>query len=195
MEAAARSARAKLRSARGDRRGAEADMESALDFARRSSEPQVLLPTLADAALIAATTSGGRDRDRAQRVAELYDEIVEGVGDDVAASFWSAGAALALALTDQSQRFAAVRADGPSRWLGAARLVAAGRHVEAAKELGGMGALPEEALARVLAARQLIGKGDAAGGEAELRRALDFWDRVGATQHAEMAAAMLAKTA
>ena len=195
MEAAARSARAKLRSARGDRRGAEADMESALDFARRSSEPQVLLPTLADAALIAATTSGGRDRDRAQRVAELYDEIVEGVGDDVAASFWSAGAALALALTDQSQRFAAIRADGPSRWLGAARLVAAGRHVEAAKELGGMGALPEEALARVLAARQLIGKGDAAGGEAELRRALDFWDRVGATQHAEMAAAMLAKTA
>ena len=60
MEAAAHSCRAKLRSARGDVESGTRDIEGALEFARRSREPQSLLPTLADAAIIAAT--GGRPR-------------------------------------------------------------------------------------------------------------------------------------
>ncbi len=98
MEAAAHSCRAKLRAARGDRPGAQADISGALGFARRSREPQMLLPTLADAALIVAT---GGDRDAAQHVAELFDELVAARAGDWHASAWAVGFALALALTGQ----------------------------------------------------------------------------------------------
>jgi hypothetical protein len=192
MEAAAKTGRAKVRCARGDRRGAQADIESALDFARRSGEPQSLRPTLADAALIAATTG---DRGCAQHVAHLFDELLGAMADDVAASFWSTAFVLALALTDQADRFASLDVGGPSRWLAAARLIAAGRYERAAEDLAAIGAMPEEALARLLAARQLIGAGDRARGEAELGRAVEFWRRVRATRYAETAEAMLAKTA
>jgi predicted ATPase/class 3 adenylate cyclase len=192
MEAASRSNRAKIRSARGDLRGAQADIERALDFARRSGEPQALLPTLADVALIVAMSG---DRDRAAQVANLFDELAERVGEDDSGSFWATGFALALALTDQAERLGAVRAEGPSRWLSAARLIAAGRHAEAAAELAAIGARPEEAVARLLAARERFGVGDVAAAEAELRQAVGFWESVGATRYAEFADAMLAKSA
>ena len=87
------------------------------------------------------------------------------------------------------------RIEGPWRWLSTARLVADGRYAEAADELGAIGARPEEALARLLTARGLIGGGDRASGEAELRRALRFWESVGAVRLIELADALLAKSA
>jgi class 3 adenylate cyclase len=192
MEAAAHSCRAKLRAARGDRPGAQADISGALDFARRSREPQMLLPTLADAALIVAT---GGDRDAAQRVAELFDELVAARADDWHASAWAVGFALALALTGQVERYAAVTAEGPSRWLAPAMLIAEERYGEAADELALLGARPEEALTRLLLAQRRIADGHRAEGEAQLSRAIGFWRDVGAVHHAAMAAAMLARTA
>ena len=192
MEAAARSCRAKMRAAREDRPGALADIESALDFARRSREPQMLFPTLADAALVAA--SAGRS-EAARRVAALFDELVAATGGAAEGSFWCTGFALALALTDQVERFAAVTAKGPFRWVVVARAVAAKRYDEAADELAAIGARPEEAFARLLSARALIGHGHRADGEAELQRAIGFWNEVGATGHIALAEAMLAKTA
>ena len=192
MEAASQATRAKLRAARGDQAGAAQDIEDALAFARRSLDLQSLLPTLADAALITAST-GAHDAPR--RVSELFDEAVGGLAINVSgATAWSS-LALALALTGQAERFAAVSTQGAWRWLAAARLIAAGRYAEAADELAATGARPEEALARLLAARMLIGRGDRPGGEAELHRAVDFWRSVGAARHLEMAAAMLAKSA
>jgi tetratricopeptide (TPR) repeat protein len=192
MEAAAHSVRAKLRVARGDVAGASRDIESALDFARRSLDPQVLLPTLADAALIAATRGG---RDAARRVSALFDEAAGALQGDMSGVYWLVELALALALTDQPQRFAGLQAEGPWAWLAAARLIAAGRHAEAADQLAVIGARPEEALARLLAGRSLIGVGDRAGGEADLRRALAFWESVGAVTYAALAEALMAKTA
>jgi hypothetical protein len=192
MEAGAHSFRAKLRCARGDLEGARADIEGALDFGRRSREPQALLPTLADAAVIAAMSGG---RDAPQHVAALFDEAVGAVEDDISGANCLAELALALALTGQADRFAVMQVDGPWVWLAAARLVAGGRYVEAADELGAIGALPEEALARLLAARELIGGGDRASGEAELRRALGFWESVGAVLLIELADALLARSA
>jgi hypothetical protein len=61
--------------------------------------------------------------------------------------------------------------------------------------LAALGARPEEAFARLLSARARIGHGNRADGEAELRRAIGFWNEVGATDHIAMAGAMLAKTA
>jgi class 3 adenylate cyclase/tetratricopeptide (TPR) repeat protein len=192
MEAAAHSVRGKLRAARGDLSGATRDVESALHFARRSLDPQVLLPTLGDAALVAATSGG---RDAAPRVSALFDEAVEAFEGDMSGVYWVVELALALALTDQPERFAAVHAEGPWPWLSAAGLVAAGRHGEAADELAAIGARPEEALARLLAARSLIGAGDRAGGEAQLRLALAFWESVGAATCTALAEAVLAKSA
>jgi tetratricopeptide (TPR) repeat protein len=192
MEAAAHSVRAKLRVARGDLSGATRDVESALKFARRSRDPQVLLPTLADAALVEATRGG---RDAAHRVSALFDEVVEAFEGDMSGVYWLVELALALALTDQPERFATVRAGGPWPWLSAAELVAGGRHGEAADELAAIGARPEEALTRLLAARSLIGVGDRAAGEAQLRLALAFWESVGAVTCTALAEALMAKSA
>ena len=192
MEAAAHSARAKLRSARGDLAGATRDSLGALEFARRSLEPQVLLPTLADAALIAATTGG---RDATRHVSELFDEGVGAIEGDASATHWLSEFALALALTDQGERFAAIRIEGPWPWLAAARLLAEGRYAEAADALAAIGARPEEALARLLSARLRIDTGDRAGGDAELRRAFDFWESVGAVACTALAEALVARTA
>jgi tetratricopeptide (TPR) repeat protein len=194
MEAAAHSCRAKLRSARGDIEGGRGDIEGALEFARRSREPQSLLPTLADAAVIAATSGG---RDAPQRVDELFEEAVAAVEDDISgASSWLAEFALALALTGRAGRFSAMqRIEGPWSWLAAAKLVADARYGEAADALAATGARPEEALARLLAARELIGGGDRARGEAELGRALGFWESVGAVRLIELADSLLARSA
>ena len=120
-----------IQAARGEA-GAQSDIDQALDFGRRSGEAQVLFPSLADAALIAATSGGG---DAGRRVAELFDEMVGAVPGQVQGSTWSTGFALALALTDQPERFAALDVTGPSRWLTAARLIAEGRYAEAGDAL------------------------------------------------------------
>ena len=85
MEAGAHSARAKARSARGDLEGGRRDIAGALDFGRRSREPQALLPALADAAIIAATGGG---REAARHVAQLFDEAVDAVEADVSGAYW-----------------------------------------------------------------------------------------------------------
>lgn len=69
------------------------------------------------------------------------------------------------------------------------------RHREAADKLALIGAKPEEALARLLAARSLIADGRRAEGEAELRPAVAFWNQVGATQLGALAEGLLAKIA
>jgi len=192
MEAAAHSTRAKLRCARGDMDAARRDIEDALDFGRRSREPQALLPPLADAAVIGAIAGG---REAPQRVARLFDEAVEAVEGDISGAFWMPGFALALALTDQIDRFATLRIEGPWNWLEAAKLVASERYAEAADAFAVTGGRPEEALARLLHARSRIDVGDRAGGEADLRRALDFWESVGAVACTKLAQALMAKSA
>jgi class 3 adenylate cyclase/tetratricopeptide (TPR) repeat protein len=191
MQAAAHMTRGQMRAARGEA-GANADIDEALDFGRRSGEPQVVFPALAAAALIAATSGHG---DAGRRVGELFDELVEAAPDQVEGSYWSAELALALALTDQPERFAALDAKGSSRWLTATRLIVDGRHAAAADELAEIGAKPEEALARLLAARVSIRAGHRADGEAELRRAVQFWVVVGARWYVEMAELLMAQTA
>ncbi|MDX6549251.1 MAG: hypothetical protein QOG33_2801 [Gaiellales bacterium] len=192
MEAAARSCRAKIRAARGDLAGAQLDMESSLDFARRSAEPQVLLPTLGDAALIAASVGAP---DAARRVSDLFDELATAIAGGAEGGYWAVTAALALALTEQPQRFAVASIEGRSRWLEAARPVIEGRFVEAAAELAAIGGRPEEALARLLAARSLIADGQPDEGEAQLGLAVRFWNSVGATRLAALAGALVARSA
>ena len=113
----------------------------------------------------------------------------------ISGAFWMPGFALALALTDQIDRFATLRIEGPWNWLEAAKLVASERYAEAADAFAVTGGRPEEALARLLHARSRIDVGDRAGGEADLRRALDFWESVGAVACTKLAQALMAKSA
>ena len=112
MEAAADTTRARIGAARGEA-GAQAIPLRRSISRRRSGEPQVLLPTLADAALIAATSGDG---DAHRRVADLFDELADADPAKVMWSYWSTVFALALALTDQPERLAVheirVRRDG-----------------------------------------------------------------------------------
>jgi hypothetical protein len=77
----------------------------------------------------------------------------------------------------------------------AAKLIAEGRYSEAGDELGEIGGKPEQALARLLAARDLIRRGSRVEGEAELQRAVEFWVGVRATRCLAMAEALMAQTA
>jgi class 3 adenylate cyclase/tetratricopeptide (TPR) repeat protein len=191
MQAAAHGTRAAIRAARGE--PSAEDIQDALDFGRRSGEPQVLLPALGGAALVSAVQGGG---DAARRVGELFDELGELAGGGlVEAGFWSPLVALAAALTDQPQRFRMLGLRGPSRWLVAAEMIADARYEEAADQFADIGGGPEEALARLLAARALIDQGRRSDGEAQLRRAVEFWSTVRATRLLGVAEDLMAQTA
>ncbi|MDX6550903.1 MAG: hypothetical protein QOJ31_1587, partial [Gaiellales bacterium] len=192
MEAAARSYHGQIRVARGEHDRARRDIESSLDFGRRSADPQMLLPTLGDAALAAAMTGAA---DSARRVAALFDELATAIADGGEGGYWAVTAALALALTEQPERFAVASIGGPSRWMKAARMIVEGRFVEAAGELAAIGGRPQEALARLLAARSLIGDGRRDEGEAQLGLAIGFWNDVGATRLAALAETLVARSA
>ena len=182
--------RAKIRAARGEP-GVQPCVDHALDFGRRSGEPQVLFPALADAALIVATSG---DADAGRRVAELFDELLEAVPGGVQGSYWSTEFALALALTDQPERFAVLDAAGPSRWLTIAQQIADGRYPAAADSW------PRSAPGRTRRwpgcwRRESMSEQATEAGEAELRRAIGFWAGVGATRYVEMAEGLMAQTA
>jgi class 3 adenylate cyclase/tetratricopeptide (TPR) repeat protein len=192
MEGVAYSCRAKIRAARGDAEGAWTDMNRMLQLARGSGEPQMLFPALGEAALLAAMIAEG---DAPARVAALYDELAEAADDRSDQTDWTVAIALALALTGQLERFAIELDDDPWRWPATARSIVQGRFAEAADQLAELGDRPSEAIARMLAARDTIRRGRKAEGEADLRRAIDFWKSVRADTYVVRAEAMLAQTA
>jgi class 3 adenylate cyclase/tetratricopeptide (TPR) repeat protein len=191
MQQPAHGTRASIHAARGESAGAAEDMLSALEFGRRSAEPQVLLPALAEAALVEAVQAGA---EAPRRVADLCDELAA-IPAPLEAGYWSPLAALATALTGAPQRFAALDVQGPSRWHSAAVMIADARYLEAADELADIGGRPQEAMARLLAARALISEGNRPDGEAELRRAVAFWAGVRAVRLLALAEDLMARTA
>jgi hypothetical protein len=192
MEGVAHSCRAKISAARGDTEAARIDMDRMLQLARSSGEPQMLFPALADAALLAAMTAGS---DAPARVAVLYEELADAVADGSDQTEWTLTIALALALTGRLEGFGIELKDDPWRWPATSRSVVQGRFAEAADQLAELGDRSSEAIARMLAARDTIGHGRKAEGEAQLRRAIDFWQGVGAVACVDRAEAMLAQIA
>jgi class 3 adenylate cyclase/tetratricopeptide (TPR) repeat protein len=192
MEAVANGCRAKIRAARGDEQGPWSDMDRMLEMARGSGEPQMLFPGLAEAALVAAMTAGA---DAATQVAALHDELAEAVAGQTGRADWTVAIALALALTGQLDRLGFKLDVGPSSWPKSACSIVEGRFGRAADQLAELGDRPNEAIARLLAARDTIGQGRKAEGEAELRLAIDFWQSVRADGYLGRAEAMLAQIA
>ena len=77
-------------------------------------------------------------------------------------------------------------------WVAAARAVATSEFEQAAALYAEIGSLPDEALARLCAARRLMARGRRDEANAELDRALAFHRRVGAKRYVQEGEAVLA---
>ena len=169
--------RAHMRLARGDRAGALADSEQALERARSIRDPQALIPGLTTRAFLLART-GER-----QRADDVLAELTAARGAQEPPGWWLAELAFALV---ELGREADLIGDGEASrvatpWREAATAVARGELLVAADLLGSIGAATLEAHARLRAAAKLAEEGARTDAERQLALALDFYRRVGAT--------------
>ncbi len=173
--------RGRIRLARGEREGALADSATALELARRATDPMAVNPALAFRA--AALLAAGRPEEAGEAVAEL----LAGLGGSVLAPEVGADLGTALAALGQSVDDLDARGIPASPWLEATRALAAGVPERAAELYARIGARPEEAAARLEAARRALAQGRTATGRAWLEAATAFYRQVGA--HARVAQA------
>lgn len=172
----ARLHRGRIRLARGDDDGALEDAQAALKFARATDEPFDLFPALAFNAHVLAAS--GAD-DSQMRVEELLDALAVGQ------PFWGAWSLpdlLAAIRADQSAELRCLleSATPQTRWYDAACATIDADFARAAEEYAAIGSQPDEAVARLDAARQLLAAGDPAGAQDGLARALTFFRQAGA---------------
>ncbi len=183
--------RSRIRLARGDRAGAEDDGRLGLEAAREAGDPQMVSPLLVWNARLLGSTAGAR---------ALFDEFMElwhaGSGSVLgAATGLPDAAASALALGCERQFIEAAEEIGGGPWIRAGVAYASGEFLEAADIFGGVGALTEEATARLVAARRLVESGRRSEAEPQLHQALSFWRSVGATAYVTEGQALLAASA
>ena len=183
LEPSARTLRGQVRVARGDLAEAIADTSRAVDFGRTSGDAQSLLPALAAHARVLGIA--GKLGDAEQIVVELLETDLQGLNwwlGDVAPVVRSLGReAEFLARFGQNERL--------TRWEEAARAILAGDFGRAMQGYAAMGAKPQEADARVLAAREAPAATGAAREHAQ--RAVDFYRSVGAELLAQEAERLL----
>jgi class 3 adenylate cyclase/tetratricopeptide (TPR) repeat protein len=182
--------RGRIRLARDDVRDAQEDAERGLDRAAAAKDPQALWPALA----FGARAFAGTDRDRARRLAtELLSDWEEhdlGIGGEMA---WLSDIAAALVALGQDTELVALvdRSRVKTPWRKAAAAYVSGDFQAAAAEYSSIGALPEEADARLRAAEKLFGEGRRGEADAELNRSLAFWRSVGARAYVGQGEALL----
>jgi class 3 adenylate cyclase/tetratricopeptide (TPR) repeat protein len=194
MEAACRDVRSKMRVARGDIGGAVDDASTTLQLAGGIKDPQVLYPSRAVAAYVFFAAE--RVADASSQVDTLLAAIsTEGVQN--LADFWALQLAVVMEALGRGAEFLdrAPTLGASTPWLEAATLWAEGQLERAAELLGEMGSLPDEALARLRAADQLVTAGRRAEADEQLGRALAFFRSVGATRYIREGEALLAASA
>jgi class 3 adenylate cyclase/tetratricopeptide (TPR) repeat protein len=191
METSCRGLRGRMRLARGDMKGAQADAERAIERARIGKDPQVVWPALAFGARAFAATDERRAEDLA---GELLSEQVSGFTGQID---WALNLAVVASLIGREGEFleAAARTTLVTPWLTAATAYVSRDFGRAADVYAGIGALPEEAYARLRGAEAFVRDGHRAEADAELARALQFWRSVGATAYVREGEALLAESA
>jgi tetratricopeptide (TPR) repeat protein len=165
------------------------DSDRDLDIARVVKDAQILLPALACRARL--LLEAGRLEEAEKCVAELL------VSSEKLPASWVIDFAVALRALDRGDNLPewAARVQPGTPWLSAAVAFAAGDFLRAAEICAEIGSLPDEALARLYAAEQLIGESRRAEGDAELQRALAFYRSVGAKAYMARGEALLAASA
>ncbi len=173
--------RAIMRIGRDDDEGAVADMEKALEIGGAGGYPQTVFPTLNVGAFVFLSVG---QRERAE---SLLDEVVERRGTTGARIPYGGGPLPVWTWTQfgRAEEFlAGFAAARPTPWFAAGQAGAAGDWRRAADIYAGMEVPMEEAFALLYA-----------GGQAELRRALEIFRRAGATRYLREAEAGLSKSA
>jgi class 3 adenylate cyclase/tetratricopeptide (TPR) repeat protein len=193
MESPCRIMRGRMRLATGDARGAREDAERALHLSAEAKDPQVRWPALA----FAARAFLDVDPPHAEA---LIDEVLsdwEAHGGPLWGSgTWTPDAAVVIGLTGRAARFLeAATESSRSPWERAAVAYVSGDPGAAADLYGDMGAMPEEAYARLRAAHLLVQEGRRAEADTELEKALAFWRSVGATAYVREGEALMAASA
>ena len=174
--------RGHIRLARGDSQGALTDARAALAFARETGEPWDLFPALA----FHARAVGDSAADQAEAsVAELLVALAAGQ------PFWGAASlpdVLAVAGAEHRAQLRSLldSACPSTRWYDAARAVIDGDFVRAANTYAAMGSRPDEAVARLQAAKRSPANSSSVG-EDELARALVFLRSVDARAYLQQA--------
>jgi len=185
-------ARALIQFARDQPDAALADAEQALTLARRAADPQALLPTLARLAHIFFELG---DRDRAETLAaECLSALQTGSGIGHAVAYTHT-MAYTLARLGRGEELAAALRPFGAPWAHAAIAFCEGNPLEAAEILAEIGAVTDEAYARLTASRILVEQGRRAEADAQLRRALAFYGAVGASRYLREGESLLAASA
>ena len=188
---AMRIVRGDIRLARGDPDGALADHLRSLELARAAEEPGDLIPALA---VCAATRVWRGELDEARALA---DEVIPMVRETGIARIIDL-APFADHLGIREELLEALDAHPPRRavvWGDAARAALEGDLLAATDILSRTGNAAWEAIMRFHAGEHLVGIGRRAEGEAEVRRAVDFYQSVGGSYFMRRADALLSKTA
>jgi class 3 adenylate cyclase/tetratricopeptide (TPR) repeat protein len=173
--------------ARGDIGEAVADADRALAFGRQGGDPQNLYPALALRARVLAAV--GREAEATACVHELLLLLRE---QPSFPSFWVMDVAVVFADLGRGDELTDAAARSPAtRWLEAASAYVAAEPARAADLLAEIGALPEEAYARVKAADAALADGAQVEAEGQLARALRFYRSVGAVSYCSSAEALL----
>jgi len=182
MECECRLWRGRVRLARGQLGGALEEAGRALALAREGGDRLNLDPAL---------TLGARAALAAGQVAEagkLLDELLATVGGGLLKP--DLGVDLPVILVELGRPVEALDEVLPSRWLDAARAFADGDLGRAARIYADIGSRPDEAAARLAAARKLLPTRPAEG-RVELERAIAFFREAGAGAPLEQAKDLL----
>jgi DNA-binding SARP family transcriptional activator len=183
LEGECRTWRGRILLARGQVTGALEDSERALELARESGDHQDLGPALGLAAQ--AQLAAGH----LAEAGKLVDELLGNLGGRLLKA--DLGVDLAIVLAELERPIEVLDEVLPSRWLEAARAFAAGDPGRAAAIYAEIGSRPDEANARLAAARRLHADDRVTEGRTELERALAFFREAGATAHLEEAKELL----
>ncbi|HEV3463896.1 MAG TPA: hypothetical protein VG846_07930, partial [Actinomycetota bacterium] len=148
MECLCRLWRGRVRLARGQLGGAMEDAGRALALARESGDRLNLDPALAFKARVLVAT------DQVADAGKLLDELLATLGGGLLKP--ELGADLPVALVALGRPVEALDEALPSRWLDAARAFGAGDPARSARLYAEIGSRPDEATARLAAARRLL---------------------------------------
>jgi hypothetical protein len=125
---------------------------------------------------------------REAEAGKLLDELLATLGGRLLKP--ELGVDLAIGLVELGRPVEALDDVLPSRWLDAARAFAGGDPARAARIYAEIGSRPDEAAARLAAARRLLPTRPAEG-RVELERAMTFFREAGATASLEQAKELL----
>jgi class 3 adenylate cyclase/tetratricopeptide (TPR) repeat protein len=180
--------------ARGDPSGAIEDTGTGLRLGRMARERQFLYPALASHAR--ALVSAGRTDEAEARASELFNKLAE-EGVIATDPDWSRDLAVVFQALGRGAELAELldHPGAPTLWLQAAAAVAAGDYDRAGDLYAQIGSLPDEAYARLNAAKRLLAAGHRAEVSGPLERALAFYRQVNANGYLREVEALLAASA